>query len=51
MISLYILYYVRNQCFNILEITIEYFAYINNTIKYIVENLYYTSILVIYKTI
>lgn len=51
MVLVYMLYYVRNQHSNVLQITKGYFAYTNNTIKYIVKNLYYMRFLVIYKIV
>lgn len=46
-----ILCYSKNQRFNILQVTVGYFAYADNITKRIIENLYYKNILVIYKTI
>lgn len=46
-----ILCYAKNQNFNILQIIIDYFAYVHNITKSITENLYYISFLIIYKTI
>ncbi len=45
------LYYAKNQCSNILQITAAYFAYADNTTKRMVENLHCMGFLVIYKTI
>lgn len=50
-IAICILCYAKNQRFNILQVMIGYFAYVDNTTKYIVENLYYMGFLVIYKTV
>ncbi len=50
-VALCMLYYAKNQHFYILQVMAGYFAYINNTTKRIVENLYYMGFLVIYKTV
>lgn len=50
-VLLYMLYYTRNQRSNILQVTVGYFAYADNTIKRMVENLYCIGFLVTYNTI
>ena len=43
--------YAKNQRFNILQVTVGYFAYADNITKCMVENLYYIGFLVIYKIV
>ena len=50
-ILLCMLCYTRNQRPNILKVTAGYFVYVNNTTKYMIENLHCMSFLVIYKTV
>lgn len=50
-VAFYMLYYTKNQLFNILQVTAGYFAYTDNTTKRMVENLYCIGFLVIYKTV
>lgn len=50
-VLLYMLYYAKNQYFNILQVMVGYFAYANNTTKYMVENLYCIDFLITYKTV
>lgn len=40
-ITFYVIYYTKNQYFNILQIMVGYFTYTNNIIKHMVKNFYY----------
>ncbi len=45
------LYYTKNERSNILQVTVSYFAYADNTTKRIVENLHCMGFLVTYETV
>lgn len=47
----YILYYAKNQYLNIMQFMTAYFTYADNITKCMIENFYYMSFLIIYKTV
>ncbi len=50
-VTLCMLCYAKNQRSNILQVTASYFAYADNTIKRMIENLYCIGFFVTYETI